>query len=229
MGVAEQGDARRAANSPARRWGLALLISTGLLLVTVGPAWLGPQVGAFVNVGLAFAVAGMLAAVSFLIWAVIRVDDRGEGSRFLGVPLGVGVLASIASAAVIHTSADSWALKTRGKWTEATVVKFQPHERYTTSTGKSVTLKQTCKLVTAEGQPIRPRLTEPRGCVGLGEGSRVRVLHDPSGTVRPRADEPPMYTAAVLGLSGTALLANTVALVAMRGSAPGGGAPRLRR
>ncbi|MBW1600434.1 hypothetical protein [Streptomyces sp. JJ38] len=175
-----------------------VLASSAVVGASLGLAASSPLVGLPRILGLALTgVALLLPLVALFVLA--RLDTSGWGGG--GFFLGVGLMASLVATGVGHTTAEDWVLTVRGETTRARVVDYFPGGRVGTG-AQAHDADAWCKLATAEGEPIEPKLDESRGCRG---GSRVDVLYDPWGSARPRTDEPKVYDTFVLVASAIAV------------------------
>lgn len=190
---------------------LSVLVITVMLILSVVGVGLGLPLWARIFL----LVVGLLIAVVWLVFTSIA----GERLRVAAVSVLVVIsaLSTLAAGVVAYSSAESLILETRGRWTEAEVIHFRPSGPSDSS--RRGELPAACVLETAEGERIRPHLDAPRGCVGLTTGSRVNVIYDPWGQVKPRTDDPPSYVAAAAWLAGVGAGTGTLSGVLLASAA----------
>ncbi|ESU51873.1 hypothetical protein P376_0136 [Streptomyces sp. HCCB10043] len=199
------------------RWWFALLALVGCVvcvLCVVALSGAGHYFGLSLWAGIALVVVGALfplGGLGFLYW----VDDgRSEDSFLVKFLCFVAHSAVLGLAAVSCTGAEAWAFEQRGRWTEATVVGYSPPRVVPGDPPTKV--RASCALETAEGERVRPRLPEGRGCRdGVRHGSRLDVLYDPRGLLAPRATEPMDHGVTVPVLGGVATLSGFLGCVAL--------------
>lgn len=133
-----------------------------------------------------------LGVLGFLYWLD---DGRSEDSFLVQFLCFVAYSAVLGLAAVSYTGAEAWAFEQRGRWTEATVVGYSPARVVPGDPPTKV--RASCALETAEGERVRPRLPEGRGCrraaaaaTGCGTGPASTCCTTPGGCWRPGPPSP---------------------------------------